>query len=37
MANLTETLEAHRGVQIDDELRYEIEFFAYAEIAAVHR
>lgn len=37
MANLTETLETHKGVQIDDELRYEIEFFAHAEIAAVHR
>lgn len=35
--SLTETLERFRHVEMDDELRYEVSFFAHAEIPAVHR
>ena len=36
IADLTESLRL-RGVQVDDDLQYQIEYFAYSEIPAVHR
>ena len=37
IAHLTESLEAYRHVEIDDTLRFQIEFFSHSEIQAVHR